>query len=291
MNKHTLLTYALNPDGKLVNIDTVPNGLSCNCVCPGCHETLIAKNGGEKKEHHFAHKSNKDCPSGNETAIHLLAKEIILEEGLIPSISSKGQWEFIKADSIEIEKVIEDIKPDIYAVVNGEPVAIEILVTHAVDMIKYNKIQRLDLRTIEINLSSVEQIDRNLIKQNIYDTNSLALVYDPMIMKSYLEQKMQILKQNGKVKNLSSGVVQQCPLSCYIINGRSLKMRNVRSSLCKSCLVSYVDGEKVYCGGYINGEIPMWFVQSNLSESRFMHIEEALSLSKTFKERVRSNSV
>ena len=51
------LTYALNKDGDLVHIDSVPNGNDCACICPHCKSDLCAKNAGSesKKVHHFAH--------------------------------------------------------------------------------------------------------------------------------------------------------------------------------------------------------------------------------------------
>ena len=74
------LTYALNDSGKMVFVDDVPNGLACNCRCPQGHEPLVAKNGGEIREHHFAHASGSECEGAFETAFHLLAKEIISQE-------------------------------------------------------------------------------------------------------------------------------------------------------------------------------------------------------------------
>jgi hypothetical protein len=71
------LTYAIDSHGKMVYIEDVPNGLACNCICPQCHEPLISRNGGEIREHHFAHVSGNECEGAYETAFHLLAKEII----------------------------------------------------------------------------------------------------------------------------------------------------------------------------------------------------------------------
>lgn len=84
MNTHKLLTYALNSDNRLMYINDVPNGLECNCICPGCKEKLIAKNDGKVREHHFAHASNKECISGYQTMIHLLAKAIIVNKRILP---------------------------------------------------------------------------------------------------------------------------------------------------------------------------------------------------------------
>ena len=55
-------------------------GLACDCVCPCCGEKLLAKL-GKKKTRHFAHRnSNCSASAANQTALHLLAKEILQEE-------------------------------------------------------------------------------------------------------------------------------------------------------------------------------------------------------------------
>ena len=69
-----LLTYALNEKGDLVHVDEVKTGLECDCSCPACNESLIAKNKGEKRTHHFAHQSGTECKYGYESMLHLLAK-------------------------------------------------------------------------------------------------------------------------------------------------------------------------------------------------------------------------
>jgi len=50
-------------DGQLLDVSEVPRGRACGCICPSCHQVLIAKKGdSEKMAHHFAHdkKANKD---------------------------------------------------------------------------------------------------------------------------------------------------------------------------------------------------------------------------------------
>ena len=72
------MTYALNAEGKLVHVDSVPNGKACGCFCTYCGEPLQAKQ-GEKRKHHFSHLSGTECKGGVESMLHLLAKEKIQE--------------------------------------------------------------------------------------------------------------------------------------------------------------------------------------------------------------------
>src|ERR1043166_7830852 len=65
-------------DNQVIHIDSVQRGLSCNCVCPYCHADLVAKK-GEKRVDHFAHvKDSDECGYGNETALHIISKEILM---------------------------------------------------------------------------------------------------------------------------------------------------------------------------------------------------------------------
>lgn len=93
MNQKGLLTYAFSSDGNFVHIDTVVNGLACDCFCPSCKERLVAKNGGTKRIHHFAHASGIDCEKAYETMLHLLAK-IRVQEAFITKEVFNLQFEY-----------------------------------------------------------------------------------------------------------------------------------------------------------------------------------------------------
>lgn len=56
MSKGFVFSWAEDANGKIVHVDSVPNGLKCKCYCPHCHEQLLARH-GEINEHGFAHHS------------------------------------------------------------------------------------------------------------------------------------------------------------------------------------------------------------------------------------------
>lgn len=62
----------------MVSPGEVESGLACACICLGCRAPLIAKK-GTKFVWHFAHEGAA-CDSGLETAIHLMAKQILADE-------------------------------------------------------------------------------------------------------------------------------------------------------------------------------------------------------------------
>lgn len=78
-HKTNYLTYAIDRNGNLVHVDEVPNGNECGCKCPACNESLIAKNKGVYKRHHFAHRSGTECEFAYESMLHRLVKEKIIK--------------------------------------------------------------------------------------------------------------------------------------------------------------------------------------------------------------------
>ncbi len=153
---------ALNEHNNLVNIQHVERGLACNCTCFECGEPVIARK-GEIKEHHFAHASNKEsCTINPESVLHKYAKDVILEAmGLmIPALPNSDEeaawWSF--------EKVLPEfslglIRPDLVAYFDGEPILIEIAVTHFIDEDKLKKIKTFNAKCLEIDLSNLFKSD------------------------------------------------------------------------------------------------------------------------------------
>ncbi|WP_322035903.1 competence protein CoiA family protein [Burkholderia cepacia] len=75
---HYPIAFALDRLGRLVDVHSVPQGLACGCVCPGCGGRLLAKQ-GQIRAWYFSHASGAECVGGAETALHLAAKQLILD--------------------------------------------------------------------------------------------------------------------------------------------------------------------------------------------------------------------
>lgn len=287
MEKYILI--AKNSKGKNVYIDDVPNGKKCNCVCAECGGKLIARQ-GNIRVHHFAHENGAENEKCAQTALHLLAKEIIFDEGLIPKINKFLQIEFVQTFKIEIEKNLGDIIPDIFALYDdGKEAAVEILVTHKVDEEKYQKIKRRKLTTFEIDLSKISYENKNDVKNAIYNLENIKLIYDEkfflisanqqeLLFENYIKQKQKIIMENGLKKDVCNGKVSKCPMKCGIFGTQIVKMFEVSFIKCRICPFSYIqkNSPEFYCLGNLSGKekIPDWFLQANVNENRFMAISE-----------------
>jgi len=160
-------------NGQIVEINEVEKGLACNCICPSCGSPLIARK-GQKKIHHFAHYK-ADCKAALETAIHLAAKKILLEEKriLVPPMVLKTYHSekvirkegFIYFNEIKTEKKINNLRPDLIARYGKNELIIEIAVTHFVDEEKIQQIKNSGITALEIDLSKLKRINFNDLRK------------------------------------------------------------------------------------------------------------------------------
>lgn len=170
-----MLTYGLKRGTKdtLLHINVVPNGLGCDCVCPHCKHDLIARNGGSKKTHHFAHASGADCGGARMTALHMLAQKILERDKKVMLPNYEGEYHQVSTEGVEFDEIrleqtytIQDkhFRPDCVGVKydknnNPHPLWIEIYVTHEVDTEKQNAIREAAKACIEIDLSDMLDTD------------------------------------------------------------------------------------------------------------------------------------
>lgn len=160
----------------MVHISEVEKGIKCDCICPACNGRLIAKK-GNKVIHHFAHYNTDECEYGYQTSLHLAAKEILLnaKEMFISALFLKFPFsnhypikivdaQMVKIDNVEVEKIQDNIIPDVIVYSLGRKFYVEIFVTHAIDEDKLKKIKQSKVSTIEIDLS---KIDREITHEDL----------------------------------------------------------------------------------------------------------------------------
>lgn len=213
MNKNYIL-MAVNKAGKNVYIDEVPNGKNCGCFCKECGGDLVAKNNGKIKVHHFAHATGNDSISCSQTALHILAKEIIAEERCV-AIPRSGKIEFYSADKVELEKSLGDIIPDVFATVKGRAFMMEILVSHAIDEEKLDKIKEHRISCIEIDLSGKTFELKEDVRVALKNPFNMKIIYDDDIR--MIQERKEILLNYGlKLKIYRSGIVVCPKLRSYV---------------------------------------------------------------------------
>lgn len=158
--KKPYLTYALDKNGALVHVDDVPNGKNCECICPHCKSELIAKNEGEHKIHHFAHSNGADCSGAIESALHIMAKEVLLKTKSIylPPIPNVCAARLLYFDKVVLETQDKDLnlRPDCIGYYGDKFVWIEFKRTHAVDKKKKGKIVSARIDCIEVDINECE---------------------------------------------------------------------------------------------------------------------------------------
>ena len=187
-----LLKYGLK-EGSLVHIDAVSNGLSCGCTCPACGGRLTAHQGG-KNQHHFKHYRTADCDHGAESALHIMAKNIIAETKIvyIPDAPCNiydlfPSGKCYQFDEAYMEKSISsDIRCDVLLESGSLLVNVEIKVTHEVDMSKRLKLYNENLRTIEIDLSKiVDDFNEFRVRKIVESGKKTRLIYSPKSREIY----------------------------------------------------------------------------------------------------------
>ncbi|MEW8482386.1 MAG: competence protein CoiA family protein [Candidatus Thiodiazotropha endolucinida] len=87
MSGFNLIPFGYNPtNDTFVDVEDVPRGAKCGCICPACKTPLIARQ-GEEKEWHFAHasrkvyeKTQKECEFSFYLSVRMMARQIIGNE-------------------------------------------------------------------------------------------------------------------------------------------------------------------------------------------------------------------
>lgn len=198
------LQYGMR-DGKILHVSELSDnerGLACRCTCPACEMELQARIGTGKRRPHFSHhKEACNIASAQQTALHLLAKEILEESHkiMLPAYILDGKTgDFVDYDvydfaiekqlmsykykgpvNYQFDKVIleernNDIIPDvlIWDSSNGKKLIIEVAVTHFVDDKKRQKIIEKGISALEIDISQLHnrEFNRSILKEALINS-------------------------------------------------------------------------------------------------------------------------
>ena len=270
-----LLTYALDSSNKLKHIDAVENGMACGCVCPCCKERLMAKNGGTKRMHHFAHASGVDCEGAYETMLHLLAKERI-QDAFMTHDTFNIEYEyrsycrkvkectfFRYGDCYEASRKIfnlkkyydscgqelpydtikrrSDLKIFSKSNPNLKPVYIEFFVTHASEIEKLHSGEKI----IEIKIESEEDID-NIVAHGFIETTRIAQEHDPIIKFYGFKNEDYKVELNSRIQFARYVLYQSGKSLCYSDSCLCGELRKTsKSTLCEICFHT-TDSFKIY---------------------------------------------
>ena len=223
------MTFARAADGRTVHVDEVANGLACECVCLKCGGKLIGRH-GEIRQHHFSHVLATEGMGCTETALHKAAKEIIQQERrLVLPRQLEGMGLQLGAeacfDSVSLEHRLgcgeagAEIVADAYGQ-GAVDMVIEIAVHHRVDQAKADKIRRLGLPAVEIDLANAAS--------SLWDWDALrqAVLSDPS------RRRWVYLPEPEPVAERAAGIAPMPPAWEFKIRGgrvvaRKLPYKNV----------------------------------------------------------------
>lgn len=191
--------------------------MRCNCVCPNCGERLQAKLPKTKEDFtpRFAHHNADTCDYATETALHMKAKEIIEREKrmIIPSVvayynnlsKEVSPEREVSFDRVVLESRVGNVIPDILTYKEERPLMIEITITHGIDDEKFEKIEKLGISTLEVDLSDMDtNVDPEFLRNQIIDSlDSKFWVYNAVVEKekeSLKDEYLQILKKEEEAQ-------------------------------------------------------------------------------------------
>ncbi|WP_322045791.1 competence protein CoiA family protein [Paraburkholderia sp. J67] len=163
------IPFALDETERIVEIREVPPSVEGTFRCAACGEPVTPKQ-GEVRIWHFAHRPESGRTTAFETALHVLAKQFLVESdtlcvpGLVCQLDARAGGEDITLcvehtlhwDAVgEAEVWVEGIRPDFRGVCEGRAIFVEVTVTHEVDAPKRETLKRLGAPTLEIDQSAV----------------------------------------------------------------------------------------------------------------------------------------
>lgn len=164
--------FAIDGKGRVVEARALSRDDTGPFHCAACKSPLVAKR-GDINVWHFAHKTEGNCETAFETAVHVMAKQILLDArhfrtpGLIcrayvlPSekdIHLCGERTVHWEAPGEVEVSLGDVRPDFVVSFGDERLIVEVAVTHFSNKAKKAKLTALQIPAVEVDLSDVPRV-------------------------------------------------------------------------------------------------------------------------------------
>lgn len=187
------IPYAKHTEtGRIVHVREAGRGAACECVCCGCGERLLSKQ-GSKMSWHFAHR-DEACGGALESALHAAAKQLVAEsrEIMLPRQRFKPlepvPAKMFSYDKASLETPLGDVRPDILlsAEHRGERhyLLVEIRFSHAVDEQKRAYLSLNRLPCVEVDVRGVDFLGdpETLRKAVIHNSGHKVWIYHPKMV-------------------------------------------------------------------------------------------------------------
>ena len=202
ISKDPKIPYALDANGELVHVDSVPNGDDCGCVCIECGKPMCAANEGKKNTHYFRHQGGgkDECYKAKEYVYHKMAIEILEEEKCIMAPSYKyfipsGKMHFVTMKA-EVRDAYKHRRPDVIGVTeDGTRICIEIFYSHKVEPDKLQEIVEEGVNCLEIDIRKQEMNRESLRKFLLESIEYRQWLNHPEYEKIYQEEEEKLRKQ------------------------------------------------------------------------------------------------
>lgn len=215
MTSQLRVPFAIDGTGRVVEARTLARDDAGPFVCAACKSPLVARR-GDVNVWHFAHKTEGNCETAFETAVHAMAKQILFDAryfrtpGLIcrayvlPSEKDiclceerTVHWEFPG----EVELSLEEIRPDFIVSFGDERLIIEVAVTHFSNKGKKAKLNALQIPAVEVDLSDVPRtITAANLKSRLLDSvDDKSWLYYPGLGEA--EEKLRAVRERESEPN------------------------------------------------------------------------------------------
>ncbi len=221
-----ILQIALDKIGNLKTIYEVETGIACDCFCPNCKSPLEAKNKNKTSNEsleigqriaHFAHSDGSVCSHARESAIHLLAKKVLLETKtlLIPPLIRENirlrEERKVIFEKAEKEKEYGQpiFKPDIILTAKTkQQLFVEFYKTHSLDGEKISKIRTFNISCVEIDINDIEPVVNGKLNisqlREVFENDSsrITWVYNSQEESLFQKAKEKLIKDGQERKKL-----------------------------------------------------------------------------------------